>query len=156
MREVMKIRYSNDIACSPEEVFPWVAEPEKAMQWQKNVKGGEIIIDKPEIIGTTFLETIEEDGNTLEMQGVITKYKPDQLIGFHLKSRIHEFDVHYLVEDVQQGTKLTIELDIKWKFPMNILRLFIGKRMEENLKSQVNAEVLELKKLCEGAQIGTL
>ena len=145
----MKIRYSNMIASPIEEVFPWIAEPEKAMQWQKNVKGGEIIIDKPEIIGTTFKETIEEDGNTLEMQGMITEYKPNHLIGFHLKSRIHEFDVCYIVEEVHQATKLSIEVDIKWKFPMNVLRLFIEKKMEASLKSQINAEVLELKKLCE-------
>ena len=150
----MQIHYSNEIACSPEEVLPWIAEPEKAMRWQKNVKGGEIIIEKPEIIGTTFVEMIEEDGNALEMQGAITEYKPDRLIGFHLKSRIHEFDVRYLVEEAQQGTKLTIELDIKWKFPMNILRLFIGEKMEASLKGQINAEVLELKKLCEEVQHG--
>ena len=145
----MKIRYSNEISCSPEEVFPWIAEPEKAMRWQKNVKGGEIIIDKPEIIGTTFKEIIEEDGNALEMQGAITEYQPDHLIGFHLNSRIHEFDVRYLVEGAPQGTKLSIEADITWKFPMNILRLFIGKKMEASLKDQIHAEVLELKKLCE-------
>lgn len=146
----MKIYYANIISSPPEVVFPWIAEPEKAMQWQKNVKGGEIIIETPEIIGTTFTEIIEEDGNALEMQGMITEYKPNQLIGFHVKSRIHEFDVRYLVEEAQQATKLSIELDIKWKFPMNILRLFIGKKMEASLKKQIEAEVLELKKLCEG------
>jgi hypothetical protein len=144
----MRIRYSSEIASPPEVVFPWIAEPEKAMQWQKNVKGGGIIIEKPEIIGTTFKETIEEGGNTLEMQGVITEYKPKQFIGFHLKSRIHEFDVRYLVEEAQQATKLSIELDINWKFPMNIMSLFIGKKMEASLINQINAEVLELKKLC--------
>lgn len=145
----MKICYSNIISSSPEVIFPWIAEPEKAMQWQKNVKGGEIIIEKPEIIGTTFKERIEEDGSTLEMQGMITEYKPNQLIGFHLKSRIHEFDVRYLVEEMQQATNLSIEVDIKWKFPMNIMRLFIGKKMKASLTNQIEAEVLELKKLCE-------
>jgi hypothetical protein len=146
----MRIRYLNEIASPPEDVFPWIAVPEKAMRWQKNVKSGEIIIDKSEIIGTTFKETIEEDGNTLEMQGMITEYKPNQVIGFHLKSRIHEFDVRYLVEEAQQATKLSIELDINWKFPMNIMSLFIGKKMEASLINQLDAEVLELKKLCEG------
>lgn len=146
----MKIRYSNTISSPPKVVFPWIAGPEKAMQWQKNVKGGEIIVEKPEVIGTTFKETIEEDGNTLEMQGMITEYKPDQLIGFHLKSRVHEFDVLYIVEEKQQATKLSIEVDIKWKFPMNVLRLFIGKKMAASLTNQIEAEVLELKKLCEG------
>ena len=35
----MRITYENEILQSPEIVFPWIAEPEKAMKWQKNVKG---------------------------------------------------------------------------------------------------------------------
>ena len=34
----MRIIYANDICKSPEVVFPWIAEPNKAIQWQKNVK----------------------------------------------------------------------------------------------------------------------
>jgi hypothetical protein len=58
----MKIKCEDEILLSPEKVFPWIAEPEKAMKWQKNVKGGKIIIDNPEVIGTTFEEILEEDG----------------------------------------------------------------------------------------------
>jgi hypothetical protein len=50
----MKITLSVDIACQPEELFPWIAEPEKAMLWQKGIKGGEILHEKPEKVGTTY------------------------------------------------------------------------------------------------------
>ncbi len=146
----MKIAYENVIFAPPEIVFPWIAEPEKAMQWQKDVKGGEIIIHKPEIVGTTFKEVIEEDGNRLEMLGTITKYLPNRLIGFHLDSRIHEFDVRYSVEETEnRGTKIRIEAKIKWKFPMHIMSIFMGKKMEAGFSKQLESEVLELKKLCE-------
>jgi hypothetical protein len=145
----MRIKYSKEILKSPEMVFPWIAEPEKAMKWQKNVKGGEIIIKTPEMIGTTFTEVIEEDGNILEMQGMITKYKKNKIIGFHLQSKIHEFDVSYTMEEVNKATKLTIEAIITWKFPMNIISLFIRRKMEEGLIRQIESEVLELKRICE-------
>jgi hypothetical protein len=48
----MRIQYSKEILKSPEIVFPWIAEPKKAMKWQKDVKEGEIIINTPEIVGT--------------------------------------------------------------------------------------------------------
>jgi hypothetical protein len=54
------------------------------MLWQKDVKGGEILINKPEVVGTTFKEIIEEDGNNLEMYGTITKYVVNEIIVFHL------------------------------------------------------------------------
>jgi len=145
----MRIYYSNQISKPPEIVFPWIADPEKAMKWQKNVKGGEIIVDKPEIVGTTFKEVIEENGNVLEMEGTITKYIKNKLMGFHIKSKIHEFDVSYALEEIDKTTKLSVDVIIKWKFPMNIISLFIGKKMKERLIKQLDSEVLDLKKLCE-------
>jgi hypothetical protein len=146
----MRVFYSNEISKPPEVVFPWIADPEKAMQWQRNVQGGEILIDRPEIIGTTFIETIEEDGNTLEMRGEITEYRENQVIGFHLQSKIHEFDISYTVEEAEKGTRLSIVATIRWKFPMNLIALFTGKRIESGIKDQLASEVLELKGLCEG------
>ena len=145
----MIITYENEILKPPEIVFPWISEPEKAMKWQKNVKGGEIVINKPEIIGTTFNEVIEEDGNSLEMYGIITKYIKNKIIGFHLESKIHEFDVSYSVEGINKVTKISIEAIIKWKFPMNIISLFIGKKMEKGLIKQIESEILDLKRICE-------
>ncbi len=145
----MRIAYENLISQPPEVVFPWIAEPEKAMKWQKNVKGGEIIVNKPEVIGTTFKETIQEDGNSLEMHGIITKYIPNRTIGFHLDSRIHKFDVTYTLEDMNMKTKFRIEAVITWKFPMNIVCLFVGKKIEEGLVRQLESETLDLMKICE-------
>jgi len=145
----MRIAYENEILKPPEIVFPWLAEPEKAMIWQKNVKGGEIILNKPEIIGTTFKEIIEEDGRSLEMYGTITRYIKDKIIGFHIKSKIHEFEVGYSVEETEKGTKISIEAIIRWKFPMNVISLFIGKKMEAGLIKQIESEIIELKKICE-------
>jgi hypothetical protein len=145
----MRIFYENEILKPPKIVFPWIANPEKAMQWQKNVKGGEIMINKPEMVGTTFKEIIEEDGNSLEMVGTITQYIENQQIGFHLQSRIHDFNVIYSVEEIDKGSKVSIEANIKWKFPMNIVSLIIGKKMEAGMIKQLETEVLELKRICE-------
>jgi uncharacterized protein YndB with AHSA1/START domain len=149
--KMMKICFESEINQSPELVFPWIEDPEKAMKWQKNVKGGEIIEKNPNIIGTTFTEIVEEDGNSLPMSGTITKYIKNKMIGFHITSKIHEFDVAYAVEGIGKATKLSIDADIHWKFPMNIMSIFLRKRMEEGLKKQMELEVQDLKKLCAGA-----
>jgi hypothetical protein len=145
----MRIMYANEIRRSPEVVFPWIAEPDKAMQWQKNVKGGEILIDNPERVGTTFKEVIEEDGNNLEMQGVITKFVEDQEIAFHLESKIHEVDVSYVLEGVDDATRVKVDARISWKFPLNLLSLFIRRNMKSGIEEQLKTEFLELKRLCE-------
>ncbi len=147
----MKITFTSEISRSPELVFPWIEDPEKAMKWQKNVKGGEIIDKNPDIIGTTFTETVEEDGNSLPMSGIITKYIKNKMIGFHINSKTHEFDVTYTVERIDKATRLSIDADIHWKFPMNIMSIFLQKKMEEGLKKQMELEVQELRKLCASA-----
>lgn len=146
---MMRITCASEILKPPEFVFPWIAEPEKAMQWQKNVKEGEIIINRSEVVGTTFKEVIEEDGNRLEMQGVITKFIENQAIEFHLESKIHQLDVGYFLEGLNQATKITVDARINWKFPMNLLSLFIGKKMKKSIAEQMEAEILKLKRICE-------
>jgi hypothetical protein len=136
----MRITYTNEILKPPEVVFPWIAEPEKAMQWQKNVKGGEVIIKKPEVIGTTFKEEIGESGNSLEMYGVITNYIRNQIIEFHLESKIHKVDVSYSVEEFNKTTRIIVDARIKWKFPMNLLILFIGNKMKKGIAEQMESE----------------
>ena len=90
-------------------VFPWIEKPENAVKWQHNVKEAEILLNKPAVIGTKFMETIEEGGKSLEMHGTVTKYVKDKLIGFHLKSKIHEVDVCYYLDEFHSGTKVLVE-----------------------------------------------
>ena len=145
----MNIEHGIEISRPPEQVFPWIADPDKAMQWQKNVKGGEILVETPDKIGTTFKETIEEDGNELEMHGSITEYVEGKLIGFHIESRIHTFDVRYSVKEIEEGSEVSTEINIRWKFPMNVMSLFIGKKMEATLLEGIETEFRALKQICE-------
>ncbi len=145
----MKITAETTIAKPPEEVFPWIAEPENARKWQPGVKETEILAATPDRIGTTFRETVEEDGGALDMEGTITEFVPDRLIGFQIRSRVHDFAVRYRVEAEGRNTKVSIEADIRWKFPMNLVVLFAGRKMEAELRKQMQEELSGLKNYCE-------
>ena len=145
----MKITAAIDVSCRPEEVFPWIEEPDKAMRWQKGVKGGEIINETPEKIGTTFKEEMEENGKSLVMFGEITNYIKNKLISFHLESKIHRVDVSYSVVGNFNKSTVVAESTINWKFPMNIICLIIGHKIKTNILRQTKSEFSELKRLCE-------
>lgn len=145
----MEIALAVDIFRKPEEVFPWVAEPEKAMRWQKGVKGGEILKETPEKVGTTFREEIEENGNSLVMYGEITNYIQDQLISFHLESKIHKVDVSYSIVWNNDRSTFAMKTATHWKFPMNVVSLIIGRKIREGIVQQTESELAELKRLCE-------
>ncbi len=146
---MMKITHRVVINCKPEQVFPWIAEPEKAMRWQKNVRGGKIITETKDKIGTTFKEELAENGKSLVMYGEITNYVQDKLISFHLESKIHKFDVDYLIVGDRKKSTFTIQATIHWKFPMNIVSLIIGQKIRAGVLQQTKSELAELKKLCE-------
>jgi hypothetical protein len=145
----MKITLAVDVFCKPEEVFPWIAEPDKAMRWQKGVKGGEILQETPEKVGTIFREEMEENGKSLVMYGEITEYIQDKLISFHLESKIHRVDVSYSIVGNDNKSTFTVESTIHWKFPMNIISLIIGRKIGEGILRQTESEFAELKRLCE-------
>ena len=145
----MKIKVSIDISSSPNEIFAWIDNPDKAMYWQKGIKTGEIIKETAEKIGTTFREELEENGKSLIMYGEITDYVPNKLISFQLESKIHSVYVIYSV--VGNANKSTVSADstIRWKFPMNLISLIIGHKIKTNIIKQTESELTELKKLCE-------
>ena len=145
----MKISFSIDINSPPITVFSWVENPEKAMKWMTSVARGEILHETPERVGTTFREVVEEDGNGVELQGMITDYKPDRLISFHLESRVNVVDVEYCVEAIQSGTRLTQNANVHWKFPVNVISIFMGVKMKQNISAQAQDEFKKLKELCE-------
>lgn len=145
----MRVASETVILRPPEVVFPWISEPEKAMKWQKNVKRGDIIESKPGVVGTTFTEVIEENGKILEMHGTITRFVENKNIGFHIISKIHEFDINYSLELLNKSTKVSVEAIIEWKFPMNVISSFFGQRMKKKITQELQAELNELKRLSE-------
>ena len=145
----MKISLSIDINSPPAKVFGWVEDPEKAVQWMTSVAKTELLHETPERVGTTFREVVEEDGKGMELQGAITDYKPDKLISFHLDSRVNMVDVEYRVEAIPNGTRLMQNANVRWKFPVNAISLFMGAQMKQNISAQAQKEFEKLRALCE-------
>lgn len=69
----MKIAVSVNISCRHEELFPWIADPNMALRWQRGEKSGQILSETPGKVGTVFREEMEENGKTLVMHGEITE-----------------------------------------------------------------------------------
>jgi carbon monoxide dehydrogenase subunit G len=145
----MKIASSIDIQSSPEVVFGWLENPQKAMQWMTSVSNGEVLHETPERVGTTFREVVEDEGGSMEMHGMITGFEADKSIAFHLESRVNVVDVEYRVEKTDKGTRLEYQANIKWKFPVNIISIFMGKKMRQSILDQLQDELSKLRELSE-------
>ena len=145
----MQITSSIDIKSTPEVVFGWLENPEKAMEWMTSVSGGEIMHETPNRVGTTFREVVEDESGAIEMRGFISGFEADKSIAFHLESRVNIVDVEYRVEKINEGTRLDYDANIKWKFPVNIISIFMGNKMRQSILAQLQDELNKLKALCE-------
>jgi hypothetical protein len=57
--------------------------------------------------------------------------------------------VEYGVEAIPTGTRLTQTANVRWKFPVNVISIFMGGKMRQGISAQSQKEFEKLKELCE-------
>jgi hypothetical protein len=101
------------------------------------------------MVGTTFREIVEENGQGTELQGVVTSYKPNQLIAFHLSGKFNVVDVQYSLEQIEGRTRLTQKAVVRFRSFMSVLSILVGPMLKKKLVEQSQKEFARLKELCE-------
>ena len=150
----MKIEVSVDINATPEEVWYWLGDPERAKTWMTSVTHTEYIHRTPDMIGSTFRETVEEDGRGTELQGVITAFTPNEKMAVSLEGDYNTADVTFTLEEEDGFTRLTQTADVRFKGITRVLSVFFGRSFRKNITRQAESEFAALKTLCEGAAGG--
>jgi hypothetical protein len=145
----MKISYTMEIKTTPEKVWYWLGTPERAMVWQTNVSKAEILQGTPNWIGTTFRETIEENGSGTEMEGVVTDYRENQALAMHLSGKYNVVDVEWRIEERGEHTRLTAYSNIRFRSFIKILSILIRPVFKKRIRGQLQVEFARLKELCE-------
>jgi len=145
----MKLSFSIDIESSPEEVFSWIKDPEKAKEWMTSVSEGEMLSGDPNTVGSTFREVVRDQNGETELLGVVTGFQENEMISFHLSGKYNTVDVEFRVEKIGERTRLIQTADIRWRGLMKVMVIFLGKRIEKEITAQSQREFAALKALCE-------
>jgi carbon monoxide dehydrogenase subunit G len=145
----MEIICSIDIKASPEKVFYWVGDPQRAMSWTSSVSSYEILHKTPDWVGTTFVEVVQDEEGKTEMHGEVTAYEPNRSMAFHLEGKYNIADVKYRLEEIESGTRLTQTANIQFKSLVRFMSLFMGSAFKKKILSQQQDEFKKLKELCE-------
>ena len=145
----MKLSVSIDIRSTPERVFYWLGDPDRAMQWMESVTRYEIIDQTPDMVGTTFREYMQDGERETEMRGIVTEYVPNKSFGMHLESDYHIVDVRHNLEENGDITQVSQEAEISFKGFMKVIMLFLWPLLKRNITQQSLSELAKLKELCE-------
>jgi hypothetical protein len=138
-----------DINCTPERVWYWLGTPERAVIWQTNISKTEILEQTPNWIGTTFRETIEENGKGVEMQGIITDYQENRSLAMHMNSKYNMVEVKWQIEPMGRYTRLNLQANIRFKSFLRILSIILWPTFKRQIQRQLDREYAKLKELCE-------
>lgn len=145
----MKLSYTIDINSTPEQVWYWLGTPERAMVWQTSVSKTEILQETPDMIGTTFREIIEENGRGVEMHGVVTDYRENQLLAMHLSGKFNVVDVEWRLEGIEDYTRLIVNANVRFKSFVRVLSILMRPVFKKRIIEQLQGELARLKELCE-------
>ncbi len=145
----MKLHSMVDLKANPDKVWYWLSNPEKAKMWQTNVTKDVILKQTPDMIGTTFRETIEENGGSTEMQGVITGYRENELLAMHLSGKYNVVDVEWRIEQKGEHTRLVASFDTRFRSFLGIMSVLFRPVFKKKILEQLQAEFSKLKELCE-------
>lgn len=145
----MKIQISVDINATPEVVWYWLGDPERAKVWMTSVTRTEYITRTPDLIGSTFREYVEEDGRGTWMHGAIVDYVPNERMAVHLEGDYNAVDVVFTLEEVNGDTRLTQTADMHFKGLLRLTSLIFGRAIKRNIIRQSSSEFQTLKTLCQ-------
>jgi len=145
----LKLSFQIEINSSSEQVFQWLDHPEKAKMWMKSVRSTQILNDVPGRVGTTFIEVVEENGKSTELQGTITAFKQNELISFKLTGVYNDTEVIYRFNGSTKKTVLTIDAFIRFKSFTKVVMPFMGPIFKKKIRAHFQSELEMLKKLCE-------
>ena len=145
----MKFTYTMDLNCTPEKVWYWLGDPERAKVWQTNVSKTEILEKTPNWIDTTFRETIEENGGSTEMQGIVTDYRENHSLAMHMNGKYNVVDVEWSIEGLGKYTRLTMNSNIQFKSFLRFISIILWPAFKRNIQKQLDREYAKLKELCE-------
>jgi carbon monoxide dehydrogenase subunit G len=145
----MKISHAIEIERSPEEVFSWIKDPERAKEWMTSVAETELLSGTPNTVGSTFREVVRDQNSETEMHGVVTGYEENQMLSFHLRGEYNTVDVEFRVKKIGARTRVTQSADIRWRGFMKVMSIFLGRRIKKEIMAQSQSEFETLKTLCE-------
>ena len=150
----MRIEISIDVDAPPEDVWYWLGDPERARTWMTSVGRTEYITRTPELIGSTFREYIQEEGQGTWLTGEILDYVPNQRMAVHLEGDFNVVDVVFCLEEVDGITRVTQTADMRFKGLLRLTSLIFGRAIKRNIIRQSSGEFQTLKALCQADDHG--
>ena len=153
----MKCTYAMQIDAPPEDVFSWISDRERLLQWIPNLVEYVQTVDKDGGVGSRFRQVYVENGRRMEMEGEVVEFERNRRLGCDIRGKVFDLSVHYQLEDLGGRTLLTQSSEVRFNSaPMKIISVLMQPLIKKSSLKQVESSFSKLKYLIEsgGAQSG--
>ncbi|MEM7233687.1 MAG: SRPBCC family protein [Planctomycetota bacterium] len=138
-----------DIEAPRDRVFYWIDDDERVKKCITGAIENRNIEVTEDRVGSTFHQVFEENGQLMEFDGIVTEYVKDERLGVHMKGKMFQLDVLYVLEDHDGGTRVTQHSKVVfngfWKLVGPIMAFLCKKQGAKKLQD----DFARLKDLCE-------
>lgn len=105
----MQTVYTTLIDCTPEQLWPWLEEPDKQKQWMEGLLENVSTSEGPTRVGSTFRMTIQEGRRVVEYEGEVTNFDRNRRLSIKFWGEMLrgvEMYVDYQLQDLGGRTRL--------------------------------------------------
>jgi carbon monoxide dehydrogenase subunit G len=106
----MRIDYSMELGCTPDQLWPYLEDPQRQKQWMKGLLENTATSEGPQRVGSTFRMRIKEGGKVAEYDGQITGYEKNRYLGIRMWGgalpKEAAMNVDYRLADLNGRTRL--------------------------------------------------
>ena len=141
----MRLRHVVAIAAPPQEVFEWIADPERARRWQPDVAGGYVTHHEPGMVGTRFVEVLADDRGRVEMRGQITAFEPGRTMAVRLEGAGMTVTARYDVRPHPMGSEVIAQQSVALRGLGRLVEPLVRRRVA----ARARADLQRLRSLCE-------
>ena len=145
----MRVQKSIEIEASPEEVWAFLTEPEKILEWYVPLRKFEYTSEQKSGVGAPFRFEQKAAAGTLELNCAVTEWVENEVFAFRMTSGniMKDYAERWTVEATPSGSRFTFTEE--GELPFGVIGRLIRPLAERSSGATVEKMLAKLKSLAE-------
>jgi carbon monoxide dehydrogenase subunit G len=124
-----RVASSVEISSPPEDVFPWLVEPERLARWISGFARSEPLTEGGARLGARSRDTLREGSRTMVIETEITEFEPGRMLRVSIAADGYGMDDRYQLTPVGEGTRLEYTSDARLGGLLRLMSPLVTRQM---------------------------
>ncbi len=125
------------VAKTPDEVFPFISDLEKAIDWVPDLISVEKVSEGEIAVGTLYQEFVRVGKKTGHATLVVTEFEPNRVFAHKGQGGPSRFTGRFLLEPHDGGTRITYDYSVKMTGFSRLLTPVVGRWIRKNSEAAI-------------------